>query len=69
MAKHGWGVCACSPLARIRHWLGGPLPFDRHDWYVDRCGQEVRYIIDFYFDDNKAGAPGLELIHKLQAQC
>jgi cytochrome c heme-lyase len=46
-----------SPLARIRSWFGGPLPFDRHDWYVDRCGEEVRYVIDFYFDDAKAGAP------------
>ena len=24
------------------------LPFDRHDWVVDRCGQEVLYILDFY---------------------
>eukprot|EP00854_Cymbomonas_tetramitiformis_P012683 gene12683-14992_t len=24
------------------------LPFDRHDWVVDRCGTEVRYVIDFY---------------------
>ena len=24
------------------------LPFDRHDWIVDRCGKEVRYVIDFY---------------------
>ena len=24
------------------------LPFDRHDWVVDRNGQEVRYVIDFY---------------------
>lgn len=24
------------------------LPFDRHDWIVDRCGTEVRYVIDFY---------------------
>ncbi len=23
-------------------------PFDRHDWIVDRCGTEVRYVIDFY---------------------
>lgn len=46
-----------SPLARIRSWFGGPLPFDRHDWYVDRCGEEVRYVIDFYFDDDKAGSP------------
>ncbi|XP_062617999.1 holocytochrome c-type synthase-like [Saccostrea cucullata] len=37
-----------SPRAKIRHWLGYPLPFDRHDWIVDRCGREVRYIIDYY---------------------
>ncbi|VDQ12274.1 unnamed protein product, partial [Trichobilharzia regenti] len=24
------------------------LPFDRHDWVVDRCGKEVRYVIDYY---------------------
>jgi len=24
------------------------LPFDRHDWIVDRCGKQVRYVIDFY---------------------
>jgi hypothetical protein len=22
---------------------------------VDRCGREVRYVIDFYFNDDKAG--------------
>ncbi|KAI8467996.1 MAG: cytochrome c/c1 heme lyase-domain-containing protein [Monoraphidium minutum] len=46
-----------SPLARLRSWLGGPLPFDRHDWVVDRCGDEVRYVIDFYFDEDRAGTP------------
>lgn len=46
-----------SPLARVRSWLGGPVPFDRHDWIVDRCGQEVRYVIDFYFYDERAGTP------------
>lgn len=24
------------------------LPFDRHDWIVDRCGRNVRYVIDYY---------------------
>lgn len=24
------------------------LPYDRHDWIVDRCGKDVRYIIDYY---------------------
>jgi cytochrome c heme-lyase len=37
-----------SPRARVRHWLGYELPFDRHDWIVDRCGKDVRYIIDYY---------------------
>ncbi|XP_022591102.2 putative cytochrome c1 heme lyase [Cyclospora cayetanensis] len=40
--------------ARVMNRLGwwGQL-FDRHDWYLDRCGQQVRYIIDYY-DDPKA---------------
>jgi cytochrome c heme-lyase len=28
--------------------MGYELPFDRHDWIVDRCGKDVRYIIDYY---------------------
>jgi cytochrome c heme-lyase len=36
-------------------------PFDRHDWYVDRCGlKTVRYVIDYY-DDPKATEDGLEI--------
>lgn len=51
-----------SPAARAEYWLSSKgkearLPFDRHDWYVDRCGKEVRYVIDFYFDESKAGTP------------
>ncbi|OLP88707.1 Cytochrome c-type heme lyase [Symbiodinium microadriaticum] len=27
------------------------VPFDRHDWFIDRCGQRtVRYVIDYYDD-------------------
>jgi len=37
-----------SPKARINTLLGYQAPFDRHDWVVDRCGQEIEYIIDFY---------------------
>ncbi|XP_018568097.1 cytochrome c-type heme lyase [Anoplophora glabripennis] len=37
-----------SPRARIRQLLGYELPFDRHDWIIDRCGKEVRYVIDYY---------------------
>ena len=46
-----------SPIAYMRQFLGGPVPFDRHDWYLLRDGQEVRYVIDFYFDESKAGSP------------
>lgn len=37
-----------SPRARMRSLLGYELPFDRHDWIVDRCGKDVRYVIDYY---------------------
>ncbi|XP_031431121.1 holocytochrome c-type synthase [Clupea harengus] len=37
-----------TPRARFRHWMGRELPFDRHDWIVNRCGKEVRYVIDYY---------------------
>jgi len=37
-----------SPRARFRGWLGYEMPFDRHDWIIDRDGREVRYIIDYY---------------------
>ncbi|KAJ1778700.1 Cytochrome c1 heme lyase [Coemansia sp. RSA 1824] len=37
-----------TPKARLRSFVGYQLPFDRHDWTVDRCGKPVRYVIDFY---------------------
>ncbi|KAG0001072.1 Cytochrome c1 heme lyase [Entomortierella chlamydospora] len=37
-----------TPKAWLRSWMGYTLPFDRHDWVVDRCGKQVTYIIDFY---------------------
>jgi cytochrome c heme-lyase len=37
-----------SPKARLFTLLGYEAPFDRHDWQVDRCGEQVRYIIDYY---------------------
>jgi len=40
-----------TPSARVWHWLGADLPFDRHDWVVDRCGTEVRYVIDYYYKE------------------
>jgi cytochrome c heme-lyase len=40
-----------SPKARLWSLFGGQTPFDRHDWVVDRCGTQVRYVIDFYSRD------------------
>ncbi|KAK2763978.1 hypothetical protein FQN54_009597 [Arachnomyces sp. PD_36] len=38
-----------SPRARFNGLLGYQLPFDRHDWVVERCeGNRVEYVIDFY---------------------
>lgn len=37
-----------SPKAFILGLLGYSKPFDRHDWVVERDGEEVRYVIDFY---------------------
>lgn len=35
--------------------------FDRHDWFVDRCGQKtVRYVIDYY-DDPKGAEDDLHI--------
>ena len=33
-----------SPKARLLNFLGYKLPFDRHDWIVDRCGREVKHL-------------------------
>jgi cytochrome c heme-lyase len=44
-----------SPRARLKMIFGHPEPFDRHDWYIDRGGEEVRYIIDYYHDESNIG--------------
>ncbi|CAG8546442.1 12439_t:CDS:2 [Acaulospora morrowiae] len=44
-----------TPKARLLNLLGYKLPFDRHDWVIDRCGKRVTYVIDFY-----AGQPNPE---------
>ncbi|XP_023349123.1 cytochrome c-type heme lyase [Eurytemora carolleeae] len=45
-----------SPRARVRGWMGYELPFDRHDWIIDRCGKDVRYVIDYYDGDLDPGS-------------
>ncbi|KAI9490661.1 cytochrome c/c1 heme-lyase [Zychaea mexicana] len=37
-----------SPKAWWHSLWGAPRPFDRHDWYVGRCGEQRRYVIDYY---------------------
>ncbi|KAF8822537.1 putative cytochrome c1 heme lyase [Cardiosporidium cionae] len=37
-----------SLKAKIRSFAGFGKPFDRHDWFVDRCGERIKYIVDFY---------------------
>ncbi|KAI4647514.1 uncharacterized protein J4E78_008828 [Alternaria triticimaculans] len=49
-----------TPKATIMQWLGYVMPekfgtappFDRHDWFVERCNEkgckEIRYVIDYY---------------------
>lgn len=39
---------AFTVLYRIYYTYRYELPFDRHDWIIDRCGKDVRYIIDYY---------------------
>lgn len=45
-----------SPKARLKNLLfSHPIPFDRHDWTVLRPdGEEVRYVIDYYYDESNA---------------
>jgi hypothetical protein len=49
------GVWVCVWVCLSWRIPRSAAPFDRHDWVVDRCGMEVRYIIDFY---NATPAPG-----------
>lgn len=52
LKRFGGKATEYSPRAKIRNWMGYELPFDRHDWIVDRCGKDVRYIIDYYDGGN-----------------
>ena len=46
-----------SPKARILSTIGYNPPFDRHDWTIDRCGTDVRYVIDFYDGPQSSADP------------
>uniref|UniRef100_A0A7S2TXD0 Holocytochrome c-type synthase n=1 Tax=Lotharella oceanica TaxID=641309 RepID=A0A7S2TXD0_9EUKA len=36
-------------------------PFDRHDWVINRCGKTVRYVLDYYKDENMQEEPKIRL--------
>jgi len=42
-----------TPKARMLSLVGYQKPFDRHDWTIDRCGQKIEYVIDFYHGRSK----------------
>lgn len=46
-----------SPKAQVLTTFGYAHPYDRHDWTVDRCGTDVRYIIDFYDGPQRPDVP------------
>ncbi|KAI8934388.1 hypothetical protein NX059_009124 [Plenodomus lindquistii] len=50
-----------TPRARWKTWMGYQAPFDRHDWVVDRCGEKIEYVIDFYAgrDDGRSSGKAL----------
>jgi len=50
---------AITPKARWNNFIGYALPFDRHDWVVDRCGKHVDYVIDFYSGKGEGLIKGL----------
>eukprot|EP01041_Mallomonas_annulata_P002436 gene2436-4726_t len=60
-----------SPKAYLKSLFGHPTPFDRHDWIVDRGGQEVRYVIDYYHDesgvDGDTKPKALTDVHSIQS--
>ena len=43
--------------------MGYRKPFDRHDWIVDRCGTEQRYILDFYSGPDSADPAAPVSVH------
>ncbi|KAJ7702355.1 cytochrome C1 heme lyase [Mycena rosella] len=50
-----------SIRARCKMLFGYSAPFDRHDWVVDRCGLQMRYIIDFYTGRTQGAGPSFFL--------
>lgn len=53
-----------TPIAWVKNALGYGKPFDRHDWTVQRSDNtQVRYVIDYYFDDEKSAEDQVPALH------
>lgn len=53
-----------TPTAWVKNLLGYGKPFDRHDWTILRSDNtQVRYVIDYYFDDEKAEQDEVPELH------
>lgn len=52
LVKFSGDASKITPKARFNMtFFGFQKPFDRHDWLIERCGQEkeqIEYVIDFY---------------------
>ncbi|KAF4322769.1 hypothetical protein BBO99_00001431 [Phytophthora kernoviae] len=53
-----------TPIAWVKKMMGYGEPFDRHDWTVLRGDNtQVRYVIDYYFDDDKSSQDQVPELH------
>lgn len=48
LVKFRGDATVLTPKARFLGFLGYSRPFDTHFWTIDRCGEKVDYVIDFY---------------------
>lgn len=63
-ASHTFRISPTPPLYSIfdvlktRRLLNRyQAPFDRHDWVIERCGQRIHYVIDYYTGRANGGGP------------
>lgn len=52
-----------SLKARFNKAVGFESPFDSHHWFVDRCGSQKRYLIDFYDGKSSSEDPAAVSIY------
>lgn len=56
-----------SPKARLKQLLGYGLPFDRHDWFIQRGDTIQRYVIDFYHVEANSSMDQIPGLHDTDA--